>query len=195
MKTLPLSRIDSALNSFAPTQTKFDSTKAMYDYARKRIVGVAKEFNREYLVVANTSKNEILFERLGERKAVRVENWLLPNDRRNIAVIHGHTRNGYPLSSRDCLHLINGEYDKVIAFDKRGRFSLLQNLPKSNLEKAKEIIKYEFSEFKKALREQPILKRVLKYLGITAQKHENSYLKARLNQPDINMRYVSTMHK
>ena len=35
----------------------------------------------------------------------------------------------------------------------------------------------------------------LKYLGITAQKHENSYLKARLNQPDINMRYVSTMYK
>ena len=195
MKTLPLSRIDSALNSFVPTQTKFESTKAMYDYARKRIVGVAKEFNREYLVVANTSKNEILFERLGERKSVRIENWILPNDRRNIAVIHGHTRNGHPLSSRDCLHLINGEYDKVIAFDKRGRFSLLQILPKSNLEKAKEIIKYEFSEFKKALREQPILKRVLKYLGITAQKHENSYLKARLNQPDINMRYVSTMYK
>ena len=195
MKTLPLSRIDSALNSFVPTQTKFESTKAMYDYARKRIVGVAKEFNREYLVVANTSKNEILFERLGERKSVRIENWILPNDRRNIAVIHGHTRNGHPLSSRDCLHLINGEYDKVIAFDKRGRFSLLQILPKCNLEKAKEIIKYEFSEFKRALREQPILKRVLKYLGITAQKHENSSLKARLNQPDINMRYVSTMYK
>jgi hypothetical protein len=194
MKIRSLNNLDSALNSFARTQTKFDSTKALYDYAKKRIVGVAKKFDREYLVVADTQKNEILFERLGERQTVNIENWLLPNMRRNLAIMHGHTRNGYPLSSRDCMHLFNNEYDKVIAFDKRGRFSLLQRLPNSDLELAKEIIKYEFSAFRKALREEPVLKRVLKYLGITAQKHENSYLKARLNQSDVNMRYISNMY-
>lgn len=194
MKIRSLNNLDSALNSFARTQTKFDSTKALYDYAKRRIVGVAKKFDREYLVVADTQKNEILFERLGERQTVNIENWLLPNMRRNLAIMHGHTRNGYPLSSRDCMHLFNNEYDKVIAFDKRGRFSLLQRLPNSDLELAKEIIKYEFSAFRKALREEPVLKRVLKYLGITAQKHENSYLKARLNQADVNMRYISNMY-
>ena len=149
MKTLPLSRIDLALNSFAPTQTKFDSTKALYDYARKRVVGVARNFNREYLLVADTRKNEILFERLGNRKTVHIENWLLPNNRRDIVVIHGHTRNGYPLSSRDCLHLIDGEYDKVIAFDKRGRFSLLQNFPKVILKRQKKLLNMSLVSLKR----------------------------------------------
>ena len=50
------------INSFSVFKTDFSSTKELYSYAQKKIINCAKKENKEYLIIANTKTNKILFD-------------------------------------------------------------------------------------------------------------------------------------
>ena len=111
---------------------------------QQRIIEVAKKIDCEYLVVADTKNNKILCEKLGNKYSVEMEDVLkeIPKDNKNIAILHGHIGKASPLSMTDCYFLCKNKFDKIIAFDKKGKFSMMQILPKTNLEKATPIFKW-----------------------------------------------------
>ena len=189
-------KIENLLNSFAKQQTNFNSTKELYSYARKRIVGVARELNKEYLIIADTKKNQIISEKLGNDTNVVVDSWLLPNDRRNITIMHGHPkRKGAHLSMQDCYHLCQFEYDKIIAFNKDGRFSLLQILPESNIQLAKNFFLYGLNAVKNLnLFKEEVSKKILEKIS-SHKKIDEKTLENFVKNSNIKMRYSSTLNR
>ena len=189
-------KIEKLLNSFAKQQTNFNSTKELYSYARKRIVGVARELNKEYLIIADTKKNQIISEKLGNDTNVVVDSWLLPNDRRNITIMHGHPkRKGAHLSMQDCYHLCQFEYDKIIAFNKDGRFSLLQILPESNIQLAKNFFLYGLNAVKNLnLFKEDVSKKILEKIS-SHKKIDEKTLENFVKNSNIKMRYSSTLNR
>ena len=189
-------KIEKLLNSFAKQQTNFNSTKELYSYARKRIVGVARELNKEYLIIADTKKNQIISEKLGNDTNVVVDSWLLPNDRRNITIMHGHPkRKGAHLSMQDCYHLCQFEYDKIIAFNKDGRFSLLQILPESNIQLAKNFFLYGLNAVKNLnLFKEEVSKKILEKIS-SHKKIDEKTLENFVKNSNIKMRYSSTLNR
>ena len=183
------------LKRFGKPKVEFASTKELYAYARKKIVGVAKDVGLEYLIIADTKKNKILAEAIGDKKNVEIDNKvLLGKNKRDITIMHGHTKKGYPLSSTDCMHLCRHEYDKIIAFDTKGRFSLLQILPNSNLEESKNFLRM-VAFLKKSLTSQNAFKRFFIELFSIETKQYDKLIKRFMTQKSVNMRYVSNMHK
>lgn len=198
--TMAISRIKNIqayryLKALGNPKVEFNSTKELYSYARKKIVGVARDVGLEYLIVADTKKNKILAEALGDSENVIIDNRVfLGKDKRNITVMHGHARKGYPLSATDCLHLCKLGYDKIIAFDTKGKFSLLQTLPNSNLDSSKNFLRMvEF--LKKSLNSQNMFKKFFIDLFSVRTKQYDKLLKKFMTQKNVNFRYVSTMHK
>ena len=132
------------INPLSIYKTEFASTKELYTYAKNKIVNCAKKQNKEYLIIADTKKNKILLETIGEEDFVDIpKEFKFPKEWKNIALLHGHpTRKSSPLSRYDCYSLCCDNYEKVIAFNKKGRFSILQKKHNSNIEEAKMFFKY-----------------------------------------------------
>ena len=110
----------SQINPLLSFKTDFSSTKELYSYAKKKIIYCAKEENKEYLIIANTKTNKILYEKMGDEKSVDIREFSFPEDEKNnIALIHGHVTNfASVLSPTDCWHLCNNKYEKIIAINK-----------------------------------------------------------------------------
>lgn len=173
----------------------FNSTKELYAYAKKKIVSVAKDVGLEYLIIADTKKNKILAEALGDYDYVKIDNKiLLGRDKQNITVMHGHTKKNYPLSVTDCMHLCRHKYDKIIAFDTKGHFSLLQILPNSNLDESEKFLRI-MGFVKKNFDSQNIFKKFFINLFSIRRKLQDKLIKNFMTQKSVNLRYVSTMNK
>ena len=178
-------------------KTDFNSTKELYAYARKKIINCAKEKNKEYLIIANTKTNKILFEKMGEKDFVDIRGFSFPQkEKSKITLIHGHvTRFASPLSSTDCYNLCDEKYEKIIAINKKGRFSLLKRKPDSNTEEAKKFFKYRvFLEEPSILPKNPLKKWLVKTF-VNNQKLYEDWIKHFVEKPNINFRYFSTMFK
>lgn len=183
------------LKTFGKPKVEFGSTKELYSYARKKIVGVAKNVGLEYLIIADTKKNKILVEALGDSENVIIDNKVfLGQDKRNITVMHGHAKKNYPLSATDCLHICRHGYDKIIAFDTKGKFSLLQTKSNSNLDESKNFLRM-VAFLKKSLNSQNMFKKFFINLFSIKTKQYDKLIKKFMTQKNVNMRYVSTMHK
>lgn len=183
------------LKSFGKPKLEFKSTKDLYSYARKKIVGMARDIELEYLIVADTKKNKILTESVGDRENVYIDNKIfLGENKRNITVMHGHTKKNHPLSTTDCMHLCKHGYDKIIAFDTKGNFSLLQTLPNSNLNESKDFLRM-VAFLKKSLDSQNKFKKFFINLFSIRTKEYDKLIKKFMTQKNINLRYVSTMNK
>ena len=187
----------SQINPLLMSKRDFSSTKELYAYARKKIIDCAKKENKEYLIIANTKTNKILFEKIGDKDFVDIREISFPKDEKgNIALIHGHvTRFGSPLSPADCYSLCNEKYGKIIAINKKGRFSLLQRKANSNTEEAKKFFKYGIY-----LQEPDFLPKnpIKKWLIITFINNEKLYekwIKQFVEKQDMKFRYFSTMFK
>ena len=185
------------IHSFSVFKTDFTSTKELYSYAKKKIIYCAKKENKEYLIIANTKTNKILFEKMGDENSVDIREFSFPdNEKNNITLIHGHvTKYGSPLSTADCLHLCNEKYEKIIAINKKGRFSLLQRKTDSNIEEAKKFFKYGIY-----LQDHDFLpKNFIKKWFVTRFKNNEKlyekYIKSFVEKSNINFRYFSTMFK
>ena len=198
--TMTISRVKNIqaynyLKRFGKPKAEFASTKELYAYARKKIVGVAKDVGLEYLIIADTKKNKILAEAIGEKDSVVIDNRvLLGKNELDITVMHGHTKKGYPLSTADCMHLCEHNYNKIIAFDTKGRFSLLQRLPNSNLEESNNFLRM-VAFLKNSLKSQNAFKRFFIELFSVETKQYDKLIKKFMTQKSVNMRYVSNMHK
>lgn len=185
------------IDRFMPIQREFRSTKELYCYAKNKIIACAKNKKKEYLIIADTKNNKILYEKLGNRDSVDISNFVFPEkEKQNITVIHGHvTRNGSPLSVSDCLHLCHHKYEKIIAFNKKGRFALFQIKPNSNINEASRFFRYGI-----LFRECPFLpksfvkKWFVLHFGNIEKRYEN-WVKQFLEKPNMNFRYSSTMFK
>ena len=116
--------------------------------------------------------------------------------RNNIVLMHGHvTRFGSPLSPTDCYNLCDEKYKKIIAFNKKGRFSLLQRKADSNTEEAKKFFKYGiFFEKPPILTKNPLKKWLVKTFANSQKLYEN-WIKYFVEKPNINFKYFSTMFK
>ena len=189
------SPIYKILDSFAPRKSKFKSTKELYSYAKKRIVGAANELEREYLIVADTKNNQIIAEKIGSGTIVTTEDIFIPeNIKKHVVVMHGHTKKKSRMSLTDCRHLCIKGYDKSIVFDQRGRFSLLQILPNTNLDNAQELFEYGDLS-KKSLLPKAIMKRFFVFLFGREEKWCEKGLKKILANEKINLRYISNVFK
>ena len=187
----------SQINPLSLFKTDFNSTKELYSYAKKKIIYCAKEENKEYLIIANTKTNKILYEKMGDEDSVDIKEFSFPQkEKNNIVLMHGHvTKFGSPLSPADCLHLCNEKYEKIIAINKKGRFALLQRKVDSNTEEAKMFFKYGIY-----FREPDFLpKNFIKKWFITTftnnEKLYEKYIKSFVEKSNINFRYFSTMFK
>jgi len=187
----------SQINQLTTMITEFDSTKELYSYAKNKIIHCAKELNKEYLIIADTKRNKILFEKLGEKDFVDIQEFSFPkNEKNNITLMHGHvTKKGSPLSRADCYHLCCEKYDKIIAFNKKGRFSLLQRKSNSDTEKARKFFNVGilFQE-SPLLPKNPLIKWLIINFGNNQKLYEN-WIKSFFKNPNINFRYISTMFK
>lgn len=184
-------------NHLSTMKTEFNSTKELYTYARNKIINCAKKENREYLIIANTKNNKILFEKMGDKDSVDIREFSFPQEEKNnIALMHGHvTRFGSPLSSIDCYHLCEEKYKKIIAFNIRGRFSLLKRNANSNIEEAQKFFKYGiFFTESPLLPLNPLKKWFIKTFTNNKKLYEN-WIKHFVEKPNINFRYYSTMFK
>ena len=187
----------SQINPLSLFKTDFYSTKELYSYAKKKIIYCAKKENKEYLIIANTKTNKILYEKMGDENSVDIREFSFPEDEKNnIALIHGHVTNfASVLSPSDCWHLCNNKYEKIIAINKKGRFSLLQRKTDSNIEEAKKFFKYGIY-----LQEPDFLpKNFIKKWFVTRFKNNEKlyekYIKSFVEKSNINFRYFSTMFK
>lgn len=181
------------LEQIAPKQTEFKSTKALYTYAKKRITCVAKKINHEYLVVADTKNNKILCEKLGDKYSVEMTDILkeIPKDNKNIAILHGHIGKPSPLSMADCYFLCKNKFDKIIAFDKKGRFSMMQILPQTNLKNVTSIFKW-YSIFGANCVPDSFFGNLKMTILNNYDKYCDKWLKD-IVAPKYHMRYVSNM--
>ena len=185
------------INPLSIFKTDFGSTKELYAYARNKIINCAKKENKEYLIIANTKTNKILFERMGSEDFVDIRDFSFPSkEKDNIVLMHGHvTRFGSPLSPTDCYNLCDEKYKKIIAFNKKGRFSLLQRKADSNTEEAKKFFKYGiFFEKPPILTKNPLKKWLVKTFANSQKLYEN-WIKYFVEKPNINFKYFSTMFK
>jgi hypothetical protein len=191
MTILPINNAKKIINSFEQKQSKFNSTKELYAYAKKKILYSARNLKKEYLIIADTKKNIIIDEKLGENEFVSVNSWLIPNDRKNITILHGHPKKNYPLSLTDCAHLCRCAYDKIIAFDTKGHFSLLQILPNTDLKQALNF--FDTKTYLKHTETKSVFKRFLHSLFYNNKKYKEQYIKSISKQKNTAMRYYSTM--
>ena len=189
------SPVYAILNSFAERQSEFKSTKELYSYAKKRVVGVANKLEREYLIVADTKNNQILAEKIGSGTMVTTEDIFIPEKiKKHVTIIHGHPKKKSRISLSDCRHLCVKGYDKSIVFDQRGRFSLLQILPNTNIELAQELLEYgDLSQ--KSLLPKTMMKRFFIFLFGREDKWCEKGLKKLLTNEKINLRYISNVFK
>ncbi len=185
------------INKLSVVQSKFRSTKELYRYAKNKIINCATKQKKEYLIIADTKNNKILYEKLGDRNFVDISNFVFPEkEKQNITLIHGHvTRKASPLSVADCLHLCHHKYEKIIAFNKKGRFALFQIKQNSNIDEATRFFRYGI-----LFRECPFLpksfvkKWFVLHFGNVEKRYEN-WVKQFLEKPNMNFRYSSTMFK
>ena len=172
----------------------FHSTKELYSYAKNKIIEYAKKQNKEYCIIADTKNNIVLYEKLGNKDSVDFSDFNFPENNSNITLMHGHpTRKSSPLSICDCYILCNKKFEKIIAFNKKGKFSLLQKKCNSDVKKAKLFFKYDVF-----LRENPFLPKssLKKWLSVNfgnGIKYYEKWIKHFLEQTDINFRYKSNM--
>jgi len=189
--------INPHINIDKYSNAAFRSTKELYAYARKKIINCAQKENKEYLIIANTKTNKILFEKKGSRDFVDIREFSFPQkEKENIVLLHGHvTRLGAPLSQADCYNLCDVKYEKIIAFNKKGRYSLLQRKPDSNTEEAKRFFKYGiYLQEPDFLPKNPIKKWFITTF-INNEKLYEKWIKHFVEKPDMNFRYFSTMFK
>lgn len=185
------------INSFSVFKTDFSSTKELYSYAQKKIINCAKKENKEYLIIANTKTNKILFEKMGDENSVDIREFSFPdNEKNNITLIHGHvTKFGSPLSTADCLHLCNEKYEKIIAINKKGRFSLLQRKADSNTEEAKRFFKYGIYFQEPSFLPKNPIKKWFVTTFVNNEKLYEKWIKRVVEKRNMNFRYFSTMFK
>ena len=185
------------IHSFSVFKTDFSSTKELYSYAQKKIINCAKKENKEYLIIANTKTNKILFEKMGDEDSVDIREFSFPQkEKKNITLIHGHvTKFGSPLSPTDCWHLCNEKYEKIIAINKKGRFSLLKRKADSNTEEAKKFFRYGIYLQEPDFLPKNFIKKWLITTFTNNKKLYEKHIKYFAEKTNINFRYFSTMFK
>ena len=178
-------------------RTDFSSTKELYSYAKKKIIDCAKKENKEYLIIANTKTNKILFEKMGDEASVDIREFSFPEDEKNnIALIHGHVTNyASVLSPTDCWHICNEKYGKIIAINKKGRFSLLQRKSDSNTEEAKKFFKYGIYFQEPDFLPKNFIKKWFITTFVNNERFYEKWIKHVVEKPKMNFRYFSTMFK
>ena len=115
------------INRVEPERVQFDSTKEMFQYAKKKIMfNLNNDFNpREYTVIMNVKDNKVLAEYIGDSKSCDlsdIESLVL--DDKNVVLMHGHPES-YPISRADVRMLLKYKINQVIAIDKDGKFSMV----------------------------------------------------------------------
>ena len=176
------------------TQKNFSSTKELYSYAKSKIIAYAKKHNKEYGIIADTKNNIVLYEKPGTRDSVNFSDFKFPENNSNIVLMHVHpTKKASPLSVFDCFMLCSLNFEKIIAFNKKGNFSLLQKKQNSDSKKAQLFFKYNI-----ILQENPFLPKspLKRWLAVNIGngiKYYEKWIKYFLEQPNINFRYKSTM--
>ena len=123
IKTITENKAD---NRIKPLQTEFKSTKDLYAYAKTRCLDALNQPSPyEHALILDTKRNKVIAEYIGDSKVCTIEDLSkLDLDKKNITIVHGHPEN-YPISIPDIKTLINSEINKVIAFNKKGEFSLV----------------------------------------------------------------------
>lgn len=113
-------------NRVQPLQEQFRSTKDMLYYAKKRCVDAINRDNPyEHVVVMDIKKNRVLAEFAGDKHSCNLDG--LKNmdiDKESTVLAHSHTV-PTPVSPPDINTLITYNINQIIAFDSKGRFSLV----------------------------------------------------------------------
>ena len=141
IKKTPIIKPNNRIN---PIKTEFNSTKELFNYAKKRCIDALNSPSPyEHALILKKKKNKIIAEYLGDYKGCFIEDLnILEIDRKNTTIVHGHPEN-YPISITDINTLINSGINKVIAFNTKGEFSLVAKQQKLTPEYLKYFKKME----------------------------------------------------
>lgn len=114
-----------ASNRVEPLKTEFASTKELFQYAKMRCLNALHSNEPyEHAIVADTKKNKIIAEYIGDRNSCSLEDLpFLELDKEHTIIFHGHLKE-LPLSSTDLKTLINSNTFCNVAFNPKGEFSL-----------------------------------------------------------------------
>jgi hypothetical protein len=123
-KTTSALKIERPKNRVEPLQNDFKSTKELFMYAKSRCLKALNcENPYEHVIVADTQKNKILAEYIGDNKSCTMNDLHSLELDENSIIFHGHPIS-YPLSTTDIQTLIASNLNCDVAFNKKGEFSL-----------------------------------------------------------------------
>ncbi len=109
-----------------PLQRDFRCTKDLFVYAKQRCIQALNQPEPyEHVVIADTKKNKVIVEYVGNSKYCRIDGFEKLNlDKQNTVLIHGHP-SSTPISPGDIYTLLNSNLTQVVAINDKGNFSLV----------------------------------------------------------------------
>lgn len=135
-QNIHLKNLDSAMLGWVrPDKTiNFQTEHAAQSFAKNKVVkalNAKKTYEKAFLL----KQNRVVAECNGNRQGVNIQE-LLNTDARGMSLVHGHpdvtySGNTVPLSLADYLVMLTNKLDKMIAYNSKGEYNMLEKCTKN----------------------------------------------------------------